>query len=145
MFSERHHMHTVVNLSSRDAQQLMHSVIDILTARGAKGVVAVVDRHGELLAFLRMDGAPLPSTTIAINKAYTAARAAKPTRDIGKKIRSADQGFDIAYYGDSRFVGWGGGMPVMVDGVCVGAVSVSGLSEDEDAEIAALAIAKLLA
>lgn len=138
-------MRNVPTLSSHDAQQLVSHVIAELSARNAVGVVAVVDNHGELLAFVRMDGAPLPSTTIAINKAYTAARAAKPTRDIGKKIRSADQGFDIAYYGDSRFVGWGGGMPVMVDGVCVGAVSVSGLSEDEDAEIAALAIAKLLA
>lgn len=138
-------MRTVQTLSSHDAQQLVSHVIAELTARGAVGVVAVVDNHGELLAFVRMDGAPLPSTNIAINKAYTAARAAKPTRDIGKKVRSADQGFDIAYYGDSRFVGWGGGMPVMVDGVCVGAVSVSGLTEDEDAEIAALAIAKLLA
>ena len=138
-------MRAAQTLSSHDAQQLVSYVIAELTARNAVGVVAVVDNHGELLAFMRMDGAPLPSITIAINKAYTAARAAKPTRDIGKKIRSADQGFDIAYYGDSRFVGWGGGMPVRVDGVCVGAVSVSGLSEDEDAEIAALAIAKLLA
>ena len=138
-------MRAAQTLSSHDAQQLVSYVIAELTARNAVGVVAVVDNHGELLAFMRMDGAPLPSITIAINKAYTAARAAKPTRDIGKKIRSADQGFDIAYYGDSRFVGWGGGMPVRVDGVCVGALSVSGLSEDEDAEIAALAIAKLLA
>lgn len=138
-------MRNVPTLSSHDAQQLVSHVIAELSARNAVGVVAVVDNHGELLAFVRMDGAPLPSITIAINKAYTAARAAKPTRDIGKKIRSADQGFDIAYYGDSRFVGWGGGMPVRVDGVCIGAVSVSGLSEDEDAEIAAIAIAKLLA
>ena len=138
-------MRTVQTLSSHDAQQLVSTVLAELTARGAKGVVAVVDHHGELLAFVRMDGAPLPSTTIAINKAYSAARTRKPTRDIGKKVRSADQGFDIAYYGDSRIVGWGGGMPVMVDGVCVGAVSVSGLTEDEDAEIAARAIAKLLA
>ena len=138
-------MQSVPTLSSADAQQLVQHVLTELIARGAKGVVAVVDNHGELLAFVRMDGAPLPSTTIAINKAYTAARAAKPTRDIGKKIRSADQGFDIAYYGDSRFVGWGGGMPVRVDGVCVGAVAVSGLSEDEDAEIATLAITRLLA
>ena len=138
-------MRTVHTLSSNDAQQLVNYCIAELSSRDAVGVVAVVDNHGELLAFVRMDGAPLPSITIAINKAYTAARAAKPTRDIGKKIRSADQGFDIAYYGDSRFVGWGGGMPVRVEGVCVGAVSVSGLSEDEDAEIAAIAIAKLLA
>jgi hypothetical protein len=44
--------------------------------------------------------------------------ARKPTRDIGKKIRSADQGFDISYYGDPRFIGLGGGMPVIVNGEC---------------------------
>lgn len=138
-------MRAIPTLSTSDAQTLVAAALAELTARGVVGVVAVVDNHGELLAFVRMDGAPYTSTTIAINKAYSAARTRKPTRDIGKKVRSADQGFDIAYYGDSRIVGWGGGMPVMVDGVCVGGIAVSGLTEDEDAVVAANAIAHLLA
>ena len=132
-------------LDHRDAQVAIDTIMAELTRRGVVGVVAVADRHGELLGFLRMSGATLQSTTIAINKAFTAARARKPTRDIGRKIRSADQGFEIAYYGYSRFVGWGGGMPVLVGGQCVGGVAVSGLSEDDDAEIAQLGVTAILA
>jgi glc operon protein GlcG len=116
----------------------------VLESRGAKGVIAVADAHGELIALIRMAGAPLQSVTIATNKAFSAARARKPTRDIGRKVRSADQGFDIAYYGDPRFIGWGGGMPVMYNGTCIGAVAVSGLTEDEDAELATIGIDAIL-
>ena len=128
-----------------DAQKALTVILAELQRRNAIGVIAIADNHGELIAFARTDGAPFQSITIAINKAFTAARARKPTRDIGKKIRSADQGFDIAYYGDPRFIGWGGGMPVIVDGECLGAVAVSGLTEDEDAEIASIGIAAILA
>jgi len=127
-----------------DADIAIRVIIAELTKRNALGVVAVADQHGELIALMRMTGAQLQSGTIATNKAYTAARACKPTRDIGRKIRSADQGFDIAYYGDPRFIGWGGGMPVIVGGQCVGAVAVSGLSEDEDIELANMGITAIL-
>ena len=131
-------------LDHRDADIAIRVIIAEMTKRNVLGVVAVADRHGELIALMRMSGAQLQSGTIATNKAFTAARACKPTRDIGRKIRSADQGFDIAYYGDPRFIGWGGGMPVIVGGQCVGAVAVSGLSEDEDIELANLGIAAIL-
>ena len=131
-------------LDHRDADIAIHAIIGEMTKRNVLGVVAVADHHGELIALMRMSGAQLQSGTIATNKAFTAARACKPTRDIGRKIRSADQGFDIAYYGDPRFIGWGGGMPVIVGGQCVGAVAVSGLSEDEDIELANLGIAAIL-
>ena len=85
-------------------------------------VVAVADSHGELIAFARMDGAPFSSIRIAANKAYTAARERKTTKEIGEKVRHPEKGHDIAYYGDSRFVGWGGGIPLWKDGVVAGAV-----------------------
>lgn len=104
--------------------------------RGMAAVVAVADSHGELIALLRMDGARLPSITIAANKAYTAAREQVPSKQIGTAARHADTGFDPAYFGDRRMIGWGGGVPVMIDGACVGAVAVSGLPEHVDIEIA---------
>jgi glc operon protein GlcG len=48
--------------------------------------------------------------------------------------------FDIAYYGDARYVGWGGGVPVIVDQRVVGAVAVSGLPELEDQRIAEVGV-----
>ena len=50
-------------------------------------VVAVADCRGELIAFARMDGAPVSSVIIAMNKAWTAARMGKPTQEIGEKVR----------------------------------------------------------
>jgi glc operon protein GlcG len=106
-------------------------------------VIAVADAHGELVVLLRLDGAPLSSIGVASNKAYTAARMQRTTRALGQRIR--DNGTDIAFYGDPRYVGFGGGMPVTIDGVVAGSVAVSGLTDTEDEEIAALGIAALLA
>jgi glc operon protein GlcG len=83
-----------------------------------------------------MDGAPLSSIRVATNKAWTAARERKPTKDIGDKIKHPEKGFDIAFYGDSRFVGWGGGIPIWKNGEVVGAIGVSGLSSAEDITLA---------
>ncbi len=120
------------------------TIIDLIVAAAAQMqksvVVAVADPHGELIAFARMDGAPIPSIRIAANKAWTAARGRKTTQEIGETVRHPDEGHDIAYYGDRRFVGWGGGIPIWKDGVVAGAVAVSGLSAQEDIELATLGI-----
>jgi glc operon protein GlcG len=114
--------------------------IDLLTAEiaqsGRAGVIAVVDPAGELIAFARMDGAPVSSIRIAANKAYSAARERKSTEEIGQKARHPEKGFEIAYFGDERFVGWGGGVPVWRDGEVVGAIAVSGLPQAEDIRLA---------
>jgi glc operon protein GlcG len=119
-------------------------IIDLITDKAAQMqksvVVAVADPHGELIAFARMDGAPISSIRIAANKAWTAARERKPTKEIGEKVRHPEKGHDIAYYGDPRFVGWGGGLPIWKDGSVAGAVAVSGLSSSEDIELATLAL-----
>ena len=48
----------------------------------------------------------------------------------------SEKGFDIAYFGDPKFVGWGGGVPVWRNGEVVGSVAVSGLPSEEDMELA---------
>ncbi len=119
-------------------------IIDLITDKAAQMqksvVVAVTDPHGELIAFARMDGAPISSIRIAANKAWTAARERKTTKEIGEKVRHPEKGHDIAYYGDPKFVGWGGGLPLWKDGSVAGAVAVSGLSSREDIELATLAL-----
>ncbi len=116
--------------------------VDLIVEKALKAkkavVVAVADSHGELICFARMDGAPVSSIRIAMNKAWTAARARKATQEIGEKVRHPEKGHDIAYYGDSRFVGWGGGIPVWKNGEVAGAVAVSGLSSSEDVGLANL-------
>jgi len=129
------------SLGAAEAQVAMGFIQSELTRRGKAGVIAVADDHGELIGLLRMDGAPLPSIVIATNKALTAARERKPTRELGQASRDPSTGFDMAYYGDPRFVGWGGGVPIVVNGIVVGSVGVSGLVQDEDAELAAMGAA----
>jgi glc operon protein GlcG len=136
-------MRTERTLDHLDAQAAINAILAEFARLGKAGVVAVADNHGELIALIRMAGAPHQSSTIATNKAFSAVRARRPSKDIGTKVRSADQGFDITYFGDSRFVGWGGGVPVIVAGEVVGAVAVSGLTEDEDADLARLGIAAM--
>src|SRR6476661_6671012 len=111
--------------------------------RGKAAVIAVCDAHGELIAFARMDGAPLSSITIAMNKAYSAARERKPSKEIGNAARHPEKGFDIGYFGDPKFTGWGGGVPVWKDGHVVGALAVSGLPQAEDMELAEMGAAAI--
>jgi len=132
-------------LGHDDAQKAIEVIKQEMFKRGKAGVIAVADEHGELLALLRVDGAPVTSVQIATNKAYTAARDRKPSRQIGQSLRDPQKGFDIAYYGDPKILGWGGGLPVLLDDAVIGAVGVSGLPEMEDIELAQLGVDAILA
>jgi glc operon protein GlcG len=123
-------------LGHAGAARVIDAVRAELEADGRGAAVAVVDAHGELLAFLRTDGCPLPSIANAINKAYTAARERTDSAAIGDASRQ--QGFPITNFGDLRYTGWGGGVPIRRDGQVVGAVGVSGLPESDDIELARL-------
>jgi glc operon protein GlcG len=134
-------MLTVQQLSHQDAMTIINAIRTRAEAENAALAVAVVDPHGELLAFLRTNGCRLQSITIAQNKAYTAAREGIPSKEMGQRSREA--GFPMTNFGELRFVTWGGGVPVIVDGVVMGAVGVSGLAEDEDIAYAEQGIAAL--
>lgn len=131
-------MYQMTNLSHADAAKIVAAVQAELekTKRGA--AVAVCDGHGELVAFLRIDGCRLPSITIAQNKAFTATREQRETSKIGENSRKKNT--PMTNYGDLRYVAWGGGVPVLHKGEVIGGVGVSGLSEEEDIELALLGI-----
>lgn len=133
-------MKTTPSIEYSEAKQIIDTVVAEAVRRQKAVVAAVADSHGELMAFARMDGAPLSCIAVAANKAWTSARDRKPTQQIGERVRHPEDGHDIAYYGDPRFVGWGGGLPIWKDNAVIGAVGVSGLSSDEDAELARLAL-----
>ncbi len=131
-------MKEIPTIDYSDAQKALSLIIRKATEMQKAVAIAVADSHGELISFARMDGVPLPSITIVMNKAWTAARTGKPTQEIGEKVRHPEKGHDISYYGDPKFVGWGGGIPVRKNGEVAGAVAVSGLSSLEDAALAKL-------
>ena len=131
-------MRTSQTIEYSEAKRIIDLIVERALQMQKAAVIAVADSHGELIAFARMDGAPVSSIRIAANKAWTAARERKPTKEIGEKVRHPEKGHDIAYYGDPKFVGWGGGIPLWKNGEVVGAVAVSGLSSNEDISLASL-------
>lgn len=134
-------MRNRIELGHGDALRLVQHVQAALESRGWGAAVAVVDAHGELLAFLRADGCRLPSVTIAINKAFTAAREQVESLALGEASRR-DQ-FPMTNFGELRYVSWGGGVPLVVGGEVVGGIGVSGLPEADDLELARAAAALL--
>lgn len=133
-------MRTLHSIDYSDAKRALDLIIDKASDMQKAVVVAVADSHGDLICLARMDGAPVSSIRVAINKAWTAARERKPTKEIGEKVRHPEKGHDIAYFGDPQYVGWGGGIPVWKNGEVVGAIAVSGLSSNEDIVLATLGV-----
>jgi glc operon protein GlcG len=133
-------MRTVHSIDYSEARRAIDLIVDKASQMQKAAAVAVADAHGDLICFARMDGAPVSSIRIAMNKAWTAARERKPTREIGDKVKHLEKGHDISYYGDPQYVGWGGGIPVWKNGAVIGAVAVSGLSSEEDVALATLGV-----
>src|SRR5580658_7053830 len=118
----------------------MHGVIVAAehkaTEIGVPYNIAVADSGGGLVAHVRMDGAWLGSVDIAINKAWTARAFDVSTEDLSHLAQSGQQGFGLNTTNDSRVVIFGGGIPIKVDGVVVGAVGASGGSVEQDVAVA---------
>lgn len=125
-------------LDASEAKRAIDVIEAEIRKRQKAAVIAVADNQGELIALLRMDWASVSSVVIAANKAWTAAREGKPTYEIGQAARDPQNGFDMRYFGDPRYIGWGGGIPVFHEGKVIGAIAVSGLPESEDMELAKL-------
>lgn len=110
--------------------------------------IAVVDRGGHLMAFVRMDGARPGSGATAQTKATAAATFRTAT---GPIIRGDDPNLllnlslqSAAAASGAKFTGLYGGVPIEVDGQIIGAVGVGGATGEQDAEIARAGIAALV-
>ena len=129
-------MYQRFHLNHADAARIVDAIRAELDAQGKGAAIAVVDSQGELLAFLRTDGCKLPSITIAINKAFTAVREQRPSKEIGNSSR--EKQWPMTNFGDPRYTAWGGGVPIVYQGQVVGAVGVSGLPEADDIVLATM-------
>jgi len=102
--------------------------------------IAIVDDGGHLLSLQRLDGAAPISAYICQEKARTAALGRRESRIYEEMINAGRQSFLSA----PKLRGMlEGGVPIIVDGQCVGAVGVSGVKSTEDAQIARAGIAAL--
>ncbi|WP_211473309.1 GlcG/HbpS family heme-binding protein [Collimonas humicola] len=94
--------------------------------------IAVVDPHGELLAFERMDGAQFASIAISQNKARTSARFRRETRVFYNQFET---GHGYVQTLDAQLVASPGGFPLVEGGKLVGAIGCSGGTGDQDAAV----------
>lgn len=102
--------------------------------------IAIVDAGGHLLHFARLDGAPPISSHIAPSKAHTAALGRRESKVYEDVINGGRTSFLSAPTIHGMLEG---GVPIMKDGFCLGAVGVSGVKSNEDAQIAKAGIAAI--
>jgi len=123
---------TVPVLTEAGAARLLHDAESRALAANAPSAIAIVDGSGLLLAFVRMDGVRPGSIELAMGKARSAALMRRPTAELEDNVAKGRTALATEGLTALR-----GGAPVIVQGVCVGAIGIAGLSKEQDAVIAA--------
>ena len=125
-------------LTLDDVRQIASAAEAEATACGWAVSIAVCDAGGHALWLQRMDGAPLMSALVAPEKARTSVLSGKPSKafeDMVNNGRYAALAMPV--------VPLEGGEPIVVDGVIIGAVGVSGVKAGEDAQVARAGVAAI--
>jgi len=100
--------------------------------------VTIVDDAGVLLGFDRMDGAPPISAEVSVGKARTSALTKRPSKFFEDRVKERP-----AFASFPAGVLIQGGLPIMHQNECVGAIGVSGVQSHEDEQVAAAGIKAL--
>ena len=96
--------------------------------------IAIVDTGGHLVAFSRIDNTQIGSIDIALGKARTANNLKRPTKALQDAI--AQGGGNLRLLAVKDVLPLEGGVPIVVDGKIIGAIGVSGVLSNQDAEVA---------
>ena len=128
-------------LESRDIKAMAAAAEAEALAQGWAVTIAIVDDGGHLLHLQRLDGAAATATYIATSKANTAALGRRESKVYEDMVNGGRTSFLSAPMLQGLLEG---GVPILVDGQCVGAVGVSGVKSSEDAEVARAGIAALV-
>ena len=97
--------------------------------------IAILDDGGHLLHLARMDGASPANARIAIEKGRTAAETRRSTTAWQERIAKRPELLNMPQVTPVQ-----GGLPIMVEGACVGGIGISGVQSHEDEQIAAAGI-----
>lgn len=138
-------MLTIQRLDSADARVMIAGARAKAQEIGVPMCIAITDEGGNLVAFERMDGGKVTSSTIAIDKAFTAAGAKKATHEYGEVSQPGKPAYGIASAIGGRLMVVGGGLPVEVNGAVVGGIGVSSGTPAQDREVAEAGIAAFVA
>lgn len=114
------------------AKKIAAGAVAFAKSKGWNVAIAIVDNHGFLVYYERLDDTQTASVAIAIDKATTAAMFRRPSRVfenvVGKKGRVAA----LSLRGVTAIIG---GLPIKVDGKVIGGIGASGVSSSQDEEI----------
>ncbi len=109
---------------------------------GVPMCIAIADESGQLIAFDRMDGGKVTSTTIAQDKAFTAAGAKRTTESYGAASQPGQPAYGINSAIGGRLSVVAGGIPILVDNQVVGAIGISSGTPAQDSLCAQAGIDK---
>lgn len=137
-------MLTLKRLSFDDALILIKGAENKACEIGLPMCIAIVDESGFLIAFERMDGGKPLSTTLAQDKAHTAAISFKSTQAYNEACIPGNSTYGIHTSAAGRFSVVGGGIPVEIDGAIVGAIGLSGGKPEQDIACAEAGIQHLM-
>jgi len=132
-------MRTKLSLTLIDAQAIAAAAEAYAESHQLRVSIAIVDESTYLQHLLRMDGAPYASADGAVQKAQTAAEGGHPTTFFEEPLNAGR-------YSMLKMPGVypvEGGIPVIVDGQCAGAIGVAGVLPQLDAAIAEAGLAAL--
>ena len=126
-----HMLYQKYSITQSLALKILEGITNKAEELGIKVNAAVVDEGANLKAFIRMDEAALLSSEIAQNKAYTAAAFGKPTHEWYPMIKD-EPALLTGIVHTNRLVVFGGGMPLIINGLIAGGIGVSGGTAEED-------------
>ncbi len=118
------------------AKELMAEVEAYAAKMDKACVVAVCDAHGNPIAVHVMEDAFLVSYEVATQKAYTAVAVKMPTSEVHELVQPGGTFYGLEAMAGGRIIGFGGGVPLKIDGKVVGGLGVSGGTGEEDSAIA---------
>jgi len=131
-----------MSLSLNEAERVIESTIAKARELGIKVSVAVADAGGHLLAFKRMDGALWASVYGSQGKAVTSVGFARPSGELQERADAPVFRGIAAAHGGKMILSIGA-VPIMRDGVAIGACGVGGGTGQEDEECARAGVAAL--
>ena len=132
----------LTSLTCEAARQIVDAALAEAARQGLGVAVCVVDVQGHTLASARMEGVTPPILTFAEDKAYTAATMRRATAAFAERMASSPS-LTLGLSTRARLLPWGGGLPVVHDGIVVGGVGVSGAKDHEDIACAEAALTAL--
>lgn len=129
-------------LSLKDAVSLIQQAEEKAALIKVPMVITVVDDGGNLIAQHRMDDALLASISISYAKAYTAIALRCATKDAAKDILPGQPLYGLQDTHPGKFCLFGGGVPLIRNGRCIGGLGVSGGSVEQDTIVAEYVVLK---